>query len=213
LVLLTSGADVVEHAPTLYQEVNGQRQAVPGQYLVRDASHVSFQVGAYDRSRSLVIDPALNYSTYLGGSGQDYANAIAVDSQGNAYVTGETTSTSFPTTAGVIRGSKNTPGQSDAFVTKLNPNGALVYSTYVGGSLGNLGNGTEKGSGALERKRGREPFGDVVMRERLPTPFLGLWGTGSLIAGPRPQEEDLPPKRSSTTCGIGNKRMRGLRRQ
>jgi len=75
--------------------------------------------------------PVLAYSTYLGGSGDDFGSGIAVDSAGNAYVTGETTSTDFPT--GSFQNTN--AGGRDAFVTKLNAAGtALVYSTYLGGS-------------------------------------------------------------------------------
>jgi hypothetical protein len=82
------------------------------------------------------IDPTgsqLLYSTYLGGNGDDYAYGLAVDSAGNAYVTGVTNSTDFPTTTGAFQTSPQ--GGYDIFVTKLNPTGsALVYSTYLGGS-------------------------------------------------------------------------------
>jgi hypothetical protein len=77
---------------------------------------------------------ALIYSTYLGGNGNDYGYGIAVDGGGNAYVTGTTTSTNFPTTPGAFQ-TVNGGGLSDAFVTQLNADGtALVYSTYLGGS-------------------------------------------------------------------------------
>ena len=97
LVLHTSGGDVVEHAPVVYQEVNGQRQAVAGRYVLKGHHQVGFQVGRYDHSKPLVIDPMLSYSTYLGGGDDDSGYAIAVDSSGNAYVTGTTCSTNFPT--------------------------------------------------------------------------------------------------------------------
>ena len=79
-----------------------------------------------------VAGNALVYSTYLGGSGDDFGSAIAVDNSGNAYVTGSTTSANFPTTTGVYQ---TTYGfDTDAFVTKLNATGnALMYSTYLGG--------------------------------------------------------------------------------
>jgi len=94
---------------------------------------VTFSVGRYDRSRPLRIDPALYYSTYLGGGGTDRSNAIAVDSAGAAYVTGYTDSTNFPVTAGVVKPASG--GSVDAFVTKLNAAGnAIVYSTYLGGA-------------------------------------------------------------------------------
>lgn len=82
----------------------------------------------------------LVYSTYLGGSSDDYGNRICVDNAGNAYVTGYTASNNFPATAGSFDNSFN--GGSDVFVTKLNPAGsALVYSTYLGGTQGEAGNG------------------------------------------------------------------------
>jgi len=95
-------------------------------------TEVGFQVGAYDTSKPLVIDPVLSYSTYLGGSGGDSGNGIAVDASGDAYITGWTQSTNFPTTSGGYSGTE------DAFVTELDPAGnAILYSTYLGGSGGN----------------------------------------------------------------------------
>src|SRR6202158_5723645 len=85
------------------------------------------------------------YSTYLGGSGNDSGNGIAVDAGGNAYVTGSTTSTNFPTTANPLQPTSG--GGNDAFVTKLSATGsALVYSTYLGGTAGDSGNGIAVGA-------------------------------------------------------------------
>jgi hypothetical protein len=99
----------------------------------------SYGGGTYD-TFAAKLDPsgsALTYSTYLGGSSQDYGERIAVDPSGNAYVTGWTWSTNFPT-ADAFQPTK--AGGNDAFVAKLNPSGtALVYSTYLGGSTDDYG--------------------------------------------------------------------------
>ncbi|HLJ96277.1 MAG TPA: SBBP repeat-containing protein, partial [Gemmataceae bacterium] len=133
LVLSTSGSDLVEHAPGIYQDEDGVRHAVAGRYVLEGAEQVGFQVDAYDRSRPLVIDPSLSYSTYLDGSVDSYGESIAVDSTGSAYVTGYTASTDFP-----IRNAlqmTNNGAFYNAFVAKLNATGnALAYSTYLGGS-------------------------------------------------------------------------------
>jgi hypothetical protein len=131
LVLHTAGGDVLEHAPVLYQEMDGVRQAVSGRFVLEGQNQVGFQVQAYDPSRPLVIDPVLSYSTYLGGSVNDWGQAIAVDGSGAAYVTGFTESTNFPTASAY---QTTLQGSSAAFVSKLNAAGtALVYSTYLGG--------------------------------------------------------------------------------
>jgi hypothetical protein len=137
LVLHTVGGDVVEQAPLIYQESNGVRQTVAGGYELRDNGQIAFRVGPYDHTQPIIIDPVLVYSTYLGGSGRDEGNAIAVDGAGNVYVAGRTFSPDFP----VLNAFEAAPdrlgtgfGGSAAFVTKYDATGALVYSTYLGGS-------------------------------------------------------------------------------
>lgn len=121
--------------PAAYQEIDGVKQEVPISYIVKNVDSVGFQLGAYDQSRPLVIDPVLIYSTYLGGSGFDQGYAIAVDALGNAYVTGQTAAIDFPTTSGAFQ---TNYGGGDAFVAKLNPTGsALVYSTFINSASGN----------------------------------------------------------------------------
>src|SRR3712207_1863263 len=129
LILTTPAGEIRQQRPTLYQEADGVRQHVGGRYVLKGGGRVGFAVDDYDRGRELVIDPVLTYSTFLGGSGNDQGNAVAVDATGHAYVTGRTDSLDFPTAG--PRQDINA-GFSDVFVTKLNPEGtALVYSTYL----------------------------------------------------------------------------------
>ena len=145
LVLPTVGGEVRFHKPRVYQLIPDSgtqtaRRYVDSHYLLKDRDQISFEVAAYDADKALIIDPVLSYSSYLRGSMNDFGNAITVDSDGNIYVTGGTTSSDFPTTSGVYQttyGGADGGYQSvngDVFVTKLNPSGsALVYSTYLGG--------------------------------------------------------------------------------
>ncbi len=141
LLISLKGGVVRHHAPVVYQEIDGQRVAVAGNYRLHSDREVGFALGQYDRTRPLVIDPVLVYSTYLGGTSGDSGNGIAIDAAGNAYISGSTGSLNFPTTAGVFQPTfqplpGNGPYYGDAFVTKLNPSGtALVYSTYLGGTV------------------------------------------------------------------------------
>ncbi len=131
LILHTAGGELVKDAPVLYQEIDGARHTIAGRYLLDDGQ-VRFEIGAYDRTLPLVIDPILSYSTYLGGKGNDRGYGIAVDSAGNAYIAGYTVATNFPTKNSWQAASA---GGDDVFVTKLNSTGTgLIYSTYLGGS-------------------------------------------------------------------------------
>jgi hypothetical protein len=88
LIVSIAGGEVIEHKPIIYQDIEGMRRRVVGGYELRNGHTVGFRLAGYDGHRSLTIDPSLIYSTYLGGSNQDYGSDIAVDSSGNAYVTG-----------------------------------------------------------------------------------------------------------------------------
>lgn len=134
LVITTPSGVLLQRAPTIFQTIGEARQLVAGGFVVRNGRDVAFHLGAYNVKRPLVIDPTLAYSTLLGGSGgnPDLGYAVAVDGAGEAYVTGFTGSTDFPTTPGAIQSTSLGRG---AFVTKFNATGtALVYSTYLGGS-------------------------------------------------------------------------------
>ena len=125
------GSRLIQHRPVVYQVRDGRRVELPARYVLRGAAEVGFEVAAYDRSQPLVIDPVLSYSTYLGGTGGDTGNSIAVDSAGNAYILGTTLSANFTTAGGGVSGSD---AYSYAFVTKIGPSGSLIYSSLIGGT-------------------------------------------------------------------------------
>lgn len=140
LVLSVGDDEVRQHKPLVYQAKDGARREVAARYVLRGQREVGFEVGAYDRMLPLVIDPILSYATYLGGSASDYGYSIAVDGSGNAYITGQTFSTNFPT-QNAYQGALN-GNNADVFVTKFNPSGtAIIYSTYIGGGDADMGNG------------------------------------------------------------------------
>jgi hypothetical protein len=145
LMLHTPGGTVSQQTPSLYQEVDGVQHSVAGTFVSRGPGQVAFQVGDYDHTRPLVIDPVLEYHSNFGGSSGAAGLAIAVDGAGSAYVTGLTGSVDFPT---VNPFQQERHGSFDAFVTKLTPDGSgFVYSTYLGGSNLNDGQGIAVSSG------------------------------------------------------------------
>ncbi len=138
LILKSAAGDVLLHKPFAYQQRDGVRQRVDARFVLESKNQVSFELGNYDHSRELVIDPSVSYATYLGGTAEDDGYAIAIDGSGNAYVTGQTKSTDFPIKNALQGTDKN--NSFDVFVTELSPTGALIYSTYIGGSSDDSGN-------------------------------------------------------------------------
>ncbi len=137
LELVMAHGVLTQRRPVAYQVIDGQRRPVAARFVTKGRRQVAFAVPAYDARRELVIDPVLDYASYLGGSGLDRAFAVATDSSGNMYVTGVTNSANFPT-----KGAFQTAlgGSEDVFVTKLNAAGSeLVYSTFLGGSSNDRG--------------------------------------------------------------------------
>ena len=132
LLLKLKDGEVSLNKPVIYQlDKDGVRREVKGGYSIT-GNEIRFKLENFDNNKPLVIDPVLSYSTLLGSSNNDSALGIAVDTIGNAYVTGTTDGTNFPTTAGAF---KTTSTSSGAFISKLNPTGtALIYSTYLSGN-------------------------------------------------------------------------------
>ncbi len=157
LIVKTHNAALSFQSPTFYQINGGSRVQLQGKYLLKSPTRVGFQVVLPDSRDPIVIDQdaahstyssagrehpqpmtasppnphSVVYSTYLGGSGDDFPTGLAVDSSGSVYVSGYTDSTGFPVTAV----GDPYPGADHVFVAKLDPSGStLVYADYIGGS-------------------------------------------------------------------------------
>ncbi|HWQ67102.1 MAG TPA: PKD domain-containing protein [Methanospirillum sp.] len=159
LIIRTAGREIKDEAPYAYQESNGTKVQVPCSYILDASSNkVTFSLGTYDKTKTLVIDPVLRYSLYFGGTGRDQGNSISVDNDGYAYFIGTSWSdhlkyfqnqnqTGQMSALGLVPGSVQPyfgGGDKDAFVIKIDPDGTnLVYITYIGGS------GTDEGTGLV----------------------------------------------------------------
>ena len=166
ITLHTKSGDLTLHSPTVYQIIDGERKTIPATYFLAD-NQVKFQLGSYDRNATLVIDPVLVYSGRFGGSVDEVAVSIAVDSAGNAYMTGQTTSTDFP----LVNAFEGTNSQGQvAFVAKVNAAGtALVYSTYLGCEPSSLPcGGATFGSGIAVDSGGRAYVVGGTLGENFP---------------------------------------------
>lgn len=124
-----------DERPYAYQEVDGRQVEVPAAYEL-DGHGYGFRLGEYDRSRPLVLDPAiLVYAGFIGGAGDEAGLGIAVDNEGNAYVAGvaRLPEPGFPAAVGPDLSFNG--GDEDAFVAKVNAAGTeLVYAGYIGGA-------------------------------------------------------------------------------
>ncbi len=195
LVLDAPGGAIRQHKPVIYQEIDGVRQEIAGSYVRKNANRVGFKVAAYDQSRPLIIDPVvLSYSTYLGGTGNDTGAGIAVDANGNAYVTGSASS-DFPTTPGAL----NATG-GGVFVTKLNATGsALVYSACFGGSR------WENGNGIAVDAMGHAYVTGSTLSADFPTTagaFQPIFGGGPSDENGKPPEDAFVTKLNPTATGL-----------
>jgi uncharacterized repeat protein (TIGR01451 family) len=136
-------------APRIYQKFGAEERSVSGRFALA-GNRVSFEIGDYDRSRALIIDPTLGFSTFLGGSKDEACSvirgsmilgvlspppgcpAVAVDPALNIYIAGSTTSVDFPTAGSPFQ--RINAGTANIFLTKLDPTGStILFSTYLGG--------------------------------------------------------------------------------
>jgi hypothetical protein len=172
---------LLQRAPVAYQLIDGQRQDVEAKFVLNADGTVGLALGNYDHTAALVIDPVLVYSTYLGGSYFDAALAVAVDAQGNSYVTGQTFSTDFPT-VNAFDPDAFQPGTFysayDAFVTKFDPKGGVVFSTY-------LGSGTNYGFFGTS--------GQTIAVDAAGHIFVGGTTDSALFPAPDPAPIPIPP--------------------
>ena len=123
---------LVERGLTCFQEAPDGRRDVACRYEKTDRDEVAVALGPYDRDRPLVIDPEIDWSSYLGGTNADHGRGVAIDPSGNVYVTGYTFSSDFPASGGF---DPSLGGGSDAFISKVDPSGSsLIWSSYLGGS-------------------------------------------------------------------------------
>jgi hypothetical protein len=130
LVLQTKQGAFHIKSPVLYQTYNNMKLPITGGFSLKNSTRVGFSLQGYDKTKPLVIDPVLLYSTFLGGLASDEATGVAVDSLGSAYVTGWTQSTNFPLASQATQDSG-----VNGFIVKLDVSGSsLVYADFIGGS-------------------------------------------------------------------------------
>jgi hypothetical protein len=130
LIMYIGKASMTLHKPFVYQEIAGERVKREGSFKLIDQKTYAFIVKEYSKNYPLVIDPILSFSTYLGGSDWDHAEALAVDSNGCVYVAHATGSSDFPTTQSPFP----SLGAADVFITKYSGDGSLIFSVLFGGS-------------------------------------------------------------------------------
>jgi hypothetical protein len=147
LVLSTPAGDIIEQKPVIYQTASGERQSVEGHFAVRGRRTVSFELASYDRSRPVVIDPFLAYSSFLGGLDTDEGHGVASDAAGHMFMTGVTFSTRH--------------GDADVLIRKLTLDGsAFLYTADLGGSGDDVGNGIAVDGSGSAYVGGRTSSGD-----------------------------------------------------
>lgn len=176
LHLQMSNSEIIQPAPIIYQQINGQRKNVSGRFRLLDSMKVKFEIDDYDQTQELIIDPKIIYASHHGGAADDRINDVAVDKNGNAYIVGQTFSTNLNVTGGV---QSVKAGGMDAFIVKVNPAGTQrVFSTYLGGS------GTDNANSVAIMSDGKIAVtgaSDVDANDDLPTTSNRYMGPASVF--------------------------------
>jgi hypothetical protein len=170
-------SEILQPAPTIYQEVDGQRKSINGRFVLTSPHTVKFEIADFDRARELVIDPQILYASFHGGNGDDRVQDIAVDNSGNAFMVGFTFSPNLNVTGGV---QGVTSGGQDGFVVKINSTGTQrIFSTYIGGDGTDSANGvavTSDGKACITGTSDADahnPLPTTSTRYQGPTGFFG----------------------------------------
>jgi len=163
LHIATELGEIVDDAPFIYQDIQGQRTQVEGAFLLLGTNTYSFAItGGFDPDAELVIDPYVAWGSFLAGSSSEDGLGIAVDPWGDAFITGWTRSPDFPTTPGAH--DRELGGIHDVFVTRVSGTGALLWSTFVGGS------GVDTGRGIAVDRWGNAFITGTTTSSDFPTP-------------------------------------------
>lgn len=197
LILVSSGGELRLQAPRVYQEFENGQRPVAGRFVLRQGGEVGFELGPYDRRRTLVIDPLLTYSTYFGGTGNEACSgfagiviagvtsppagcpAVAIDASANIYLAGSTASADFPLTPQPAAFQGNLVSAPDAFVAKLNAAGsAIIFSTYLGG------NGVDITAGVAADSAFNVVVAGTTTSTDFPTTAASAFQTTPATAGP-----------------------------
>jgi hypothetical protein len=177
LILHTGAGQLVQRTPSIYQQVGGSRVEVAGGYALDEDGVVRFAVDGYDARYPLVLDPVIEYARFFGGSKEDEILSLAVDKDGNAYLSGETSSPDLELSSGALAHNPaafQTEGNTLAFVAKVDPTGTkLIYCTYLGGSKTAVGHNIKIDASGNAYVGGRTEASDFPLKGPIQASFGG----------------------------------------